>query len=178
VDNHAAPWHGGAVPQLNATAAALLGLLQNGPMTGGQLVSSAGERFGGFFGVTRSQVYRELPALAEAGLVRLGKQGPRSSQQYAVTAAGRRAFRSWLSAPAEPDQMHSPLVLRLMHAGSLTPRQRADLVARSRRAYTARLDKARGAARVAGDRYTKAAADFAVAHNRAMLKLLDAIPTE
>jgi DNA-binding PadR family transcriptional regulator len=166
------------VPPLNATAAALLGLLQGGPMTGGQLVAAAGERFGGFFGVTRSQVYRELPVLAEAGLVRLGRQGPRSSQQYAVTAAGKRAFKSWLSSAAEPDQVRSPLILRLVHAGSLTARQRADLVSRARQAYAARLDAARAAARAAGDQYTKAAADFAVAHNRAVLKLLDAIPTD
>ena len=164
------------MPELNATAAALLGLLHDGPMTGGQLVAAANERFGGFFGVTRSQVYRELPALAEAGLVRLGRQGPRSSQQYALTAAGKRAFRTWLASAVTPDQLRSPLILRLVHAGSLTPRQRADLVTRARQAYTARLDTARAAARTTTEPYAKAAADFAVAHTRAVLKLLDAIP--
>ncbi len=64
------------VTPVNATAAALLGLLHGGPMTGGQLVAAAGERFGLFFSVTRSQVYRELPALTEEALLRLGKQGP------------------------------------------------------------------------------------------------------
>ena len=73
---------------VNATAAALLGLLHDGPMTGGQLVAAAGDQYGSFFSVTRSQVYRELPGLAEAGLLKLGKQGPRASQQYAITAAG------------------------------------------------------------------------------------------
>lgn len=164
------------MPDLNATAAALLGLLHHGPMTGGQLVAAAADRFGGFFVVTRSQVYRELPALAEAGLVRLGKQGPRSSQQYAVTAAGKRAFRAWLSASADPDQLRSPLVLRLVHSGALTARQRAELVSQARLAYVGRLDAARAAVKVAADPYIKAAAEFAVGHNRAMLKLLDAIP--
>ena len=78
---------------VNATAAALLGLLHEGPMTGGQLVAAAIEHYGSFFSVTRSQVYRELPGLAAGGLLRLGKQGPRASQQYAITAAGRRAFK-------------------------------------------------------------------------------------
>jgi DNA-binding PadR family transcriptional regulator len=165
------------VPELNATAAALLRLLHDGPMTGGQLVSAAGERFSGFFGVTRSQVYRELPALADAGLVRLGRQGARSSQQYVITAAGRKAFRSWLSAPAGADQVRSPLILRLVSSGNLTPRQRADLVSQARQTYTARLDAARAAARAASDPYAKAAADFTVAYNRAVLKLLDTIPT-
>ena len=72
---------------VNATAAAILGLLHDGPMTGGDLVAAAGDRFGGFFSVTRSQVYRELPALAEAGLLRLGKLGPRASRR----ASGRSA---------------------------------------------------------------------------------------
>src|SRR6476661_5973993 len=89
------PWHryrmpprGRATP-VNSTAAALLGLLHSGPMTGGQLVAAATERFGAFFSVTRSQVYRELPTLTDAGLLRLGEQGPRASQQYVVTTAGK-----------------------------------------------------------------------------------------
>jgi DNA-binding PadR family transcriptional regulator len=90
---------------VNATAAALLGLLHGGAMTGGQLVSAAVEQFGSFFSVTRSQVYRELPTLADAGLVRLGAQGPRASQQYAITAAGKRAFKSWLTAGGGADAL-------------------------------------------------------------------------
>ena len=98
----------GRAPVINATAAALLGLLHDGPMSGGQLVSAADGRFGSFFSVTRSQVYRELPALTEAGLLKLGEQGPRASQQYVITAAGRRAFAAWLASgggsdvPAQP----------------------------------------------------------------------------
>lgn len=161
---------------VNATAAALLGLLHSGPMTGGQLVAAAGDRFGSFFVVTRSQVYRELPALAEAGLLALGKQGPRASQQYVITAAGKRSFKAWLVGGSGADAVRSPLVLRLLHAGALTAKQRAELVSTSRAAYTARLSTARATARGEPDPYRKAVADFAVAHTRAMLKLLDAIP--
>ena len=73
---------------VNATAAALLGLLHDGPMTGGELVAAAGEQFGPFFSVTRSQVYRELPALADAGLLKLGMGGAGASEQLRITAAG------------------------------------------------------------------------------------------
>ncbi|MGH3911388.1 MAG: PadR family transcriptional regulator [Pseudonocardiaceae bacterium] len=163
---------------LNATSAALLGLLHEGPMTGGQLVAAAGERFGSYFGVTRSQVYRELPALTEAGLLKLGKQGPRSSQQYVITTAGKRAFKSWLSSPPGSDHLRSPLILRLVHAGALTGKQRATLVGSARAEYVAQLEAARAEAKAATDPYLKAAADFAVAHRRALLKLLDAIPTD
>ena len=171
------PARGRATP-VNSTAAALLGLLHSGPMTGGQLVVAASERFGAFFSVTRSQVYRELPTLTTAGLLRLGEQGPRASQQYVLTAAGKRAFTAWLAADTGSDTLRSPLVLRLLHAGGLPVAERAALVRSGREAFGARLASARTAARGEDDPYRRAVADFAVAHNRAMVKLLDAIPLE
>jgi DNA-binding PadR family transcriptional regulator len=147
-------------------------------MTGGQLVAAATERFGAFFSVTRSQVYRELPTLTDAGLLRLGEQGPRASQQYVITAAGKRAFRTWLAAGTGADTLRSPLVLRLLHAGALPSVERAALVHSGREAFGARLASARTAARGEDDPYRRAVADFAVAHNRAMVKLLDAIPLD
>jgi DNA-binding PadR family transcriptional regulator len=171
------PPRGRSTP-VNSTAAALLGLLHSGPMTGGQLVAAATERFGAFFSVTRSQVYRELPTLTDAGLLRLGEQGPRASQQYVLTAAGKRAFRTWLAAGAGADTLRSPLVLRLLHAGALPAAERAALVRSGREAFGARLATARTAARGEDDPYRRAVADFAVAHNRAMVKLLDAIPLD
>ncbi len=161
---------------MNATAAALLGLLHDGPATGGQLVAGAGERFGAFFSVTRSQVYRELPALSKEGLVRLGKQGPRSSQQYLITAAGKKAFKTWLSSEAGPDHLRSPLILRLVHAGSLTVKQRSSLLESARASYTQQLDEAKGATKAADGPYAKAVAEFAQAQAKAALKLLDSIP--
>jgi DNA-binding PadR family transcriptional regulator len=164
------------VSELNATAAALLGLLHDGPATGGQLVAGAGERFGAFFSVTRSQVYRELPALSKEGLVRLGKQGPRSSQQYVITAAGKKAFKAWLTSEAGPDHLRSPLILRLVHAGSLTAKQRQSLLESARASYTQQLDEAKAATKAADGPYEKAVAEFAQAQAKAALKLLDAIP--
>src|SRR3954467_9728434 len=84
---------------VNATAAALLGLLHEGPMTGGQLMAAAQRRLGAYWSMTRSQVYRELPVLADAVYVKLGKPGARSSQPYAITPAGKRAFTPWWSEP-------------------------------------------------------------------------------
>ena len=160
---------------VNSTAAALLGLLHGGPMTGGQLVAAASERFGLFFSVTRSQVYRELPVLTEEGLLRLGKQGPRASQAYAITAAGKRAFKAWIAGGGDAEAVRSPLVLRLLHAGSLTVKQRSELVRAAREAYTERLALARALARDTDDPYRRPVAEFAVAHTRAMIKLIDAV---
>jgi len=167
---------------VNATAAAILGLLHDGPLTGGELVAAAGERFGGFFSVTRSQVYRELPALAEAGLLRLGKLGPRASQQYRINAAGKRSFRAWLAGPGGADALRSPLVLRMLYAEALTEDDRAKLVATSRAAYTDRLKEAQEHVGSAESPYERAVGEFTVAHLEAVLTLLDnietAIPTE
>jgi DNA-binding PadR family transcriptional regulator len=146
-------------------------------MTGGQLVAAAGERFGAFFSVTRSQVYRELPALAEAGLLRLGKQGPRSSQQYVLTPAGKKAFKSWLTSEPGPDHLRSPLILRLMHASTLTAKQRAGLIQTARERYQGDQDAARAAMKAAEDPYARSVAEFGLAYAKAVLKLLDAIPT-
>ncbi|MFC4001837.1 PadR family transcriptional regulator [Prauserella oleivorans] len=160
---------------LNATAAALLGLLHDGPATGGELVAGAEERFGAFFSVTRSQVYRELPALHKAGYVRLGKQGPRSSQQYLITAAGKKAFKAWVTSEATPDHLRSPLILRVVHAGVLTPKQRQNLFESARATYTEELDEAKAAVKAAPDPLAKAVAEFGQAHAKAALKLLDAV---
>lgn len=165
-------------PAVNATAAALLGLLRDGPMTGGQLVGTAERRFGEVFPLTRSQVYRELPALAEAGLLRAAAPGPRSARSYTLTAAGRRAFTAWLSTDGGVDGVRSPLVLRLLHAGALPGPERTALVRRGQQAYRARLAEAGAAAGAEPDPYRRAVADFAVAHARAMVALLDAIPTD
>lgn len=160
---------------LNATAAALLGLLHDGPATGGDLVARAEEHFGAFFSVTRSQVYRELPALHNKGYVRLGKKGPRSSQQYIISAAGKRAFKTWLTSDFGPDHLRSPLILRVVNAGVLTQKQRDNLFETARQAYNAQLKEARAAVRAADDPVEKAVAEFGQARARAALKLVDAV---
>jgi len=162
---------------VNATAAALLGLLHRGPATGGQLIALAEHRYGGFFGVTRSQVYRELPVLAEQGLLRLGKQGARASQSYVITAAGKRAFRSWLAADsgATADAVRSPLLLRWVHAGELTVAERTRLVVQAREVLAQRLDDAKAAAATADGPYAVAVAEFAVAHARAVAKVVERV---
>jgi DNA-binding PadR family transcriptional regulator len=161
---------------VNATAAAVLGLLHGGPMTGSELVASARGRFGTFFSVTRSQVYRELPVLADAGLLVPGEVGPRASQRYRITAAGKRAFRAWLAGPGGIDALRSPLVLRLLHADRLADEERAALVEASRAAYAEQLNEASTAAESEKDPYARAVAEFVVAHLRAMLALLDRVP--
>lgn len=164
---------------LNATAAALLGLLHDVPMTGGQLMATAQRRLGPYWSMTRSQVYRELPALAEVGYVRLGKPGPRASQPYAITAAGKRAFARWLKEPTGRDQLRNPTTLRVAFGGLHTEKQLRELHDEALEYHTAALTESRDAAKAAakeGDSYGATALEFAVAYHRAALSWLKKLP--
>lgn len=166
---------------INPTAAALLGLLHDGPMTGGQLMAAAERRLGAYWSMTRSQVYRELPALAEAGYVKLGKPGPRSSQPYSITPAGKRAFLRWLAEPPGRDALRNPTALRVAFGALHTAAQLKDLTANATAYHTDALAKAREEAKEAkknGDEYGSAALEFAVGYHKAALGWLKSVPTK
>jgi len=166
--------------RLNSTSAALLGLLHDAPMTGGQLVAAANERLGSFWTVTRSQIYRELPALATSGFVRAGKKGPRSSQPYSVTPAGKRAFSAWLSEPAGTDQSRNPVLLRLGFGANHSPEQLRRLLAGATAEHEVALQQQKESlARLrkgSDGTFAVAAAEFGVAYEKAVLKWLDTVP--
>jgi DNA-binding PadR family transcriptional regulator len=164
---------------LNSTAAALLGLLHDGPKTGGELVAAATERFGTFWTLTRSQVYRELPALADAGYVKLGKTGPRSAQPYSVTPAGKKAFSGWLAEPAGQDHSRNPVLLRLGFGAHHTKTQLRKLIADAQNEHeqTLAADRQRltDLRKANADPYLVATAEFGVAYERALLKWLSSV---
>ena len=164
---------------INPTAAALLGLLHEGPMTGGQLMVAAERRLGPYWSMTRSQVYRELPALAEQGYVRLGKPGPRASQPYAITAAGKRAFTRWLTETPGRDTLRNPTALRVAFGNQQSANQLRNLYSEANERHSEALAMAREQvrdAKKAGDTYGAAALEFAVAYHKAALSWLKAVP--
>src|SRR5690349_12471650 len=154
--------------QINPTAAALLGLLHDGPMTGGQLMAAAERRLGAYWSMTRSQVYRELPVLAELGYVKLGKPGPRASQPYAITASGKRAFARWLSEEPGRELVRNPFALRVAFGSSHAPNQFDSLLNSASSHHTEALAEAREQAKDAkkeGDDFTATGLEFAVAYH-------------
>jgi DNA-binding PadR family transcriptional regulator len=167
---------------LNSTAAALLGLLHEGPMTGGELVAAAKERMDPYWSVTRSQVYRELPGLADAGYVRPGKLGPRAAQPYTITAAGKRAFRAWLAEAPGADHSRNPLVLRIgfgaHHAPGAVKQLVDDARARHQEQLTALRARSNQLKKSGGDSFAQATAEFGVAYERALIRWLDSVPTD
>lgn len=165
---------------LNSTSAVILGVLHDGAATGGEMVAAASRRLTAQGGVTRSQVYRELPGLAQSGYIKAGKEGARSSHPYSITAAGRKAFAQWASAPNGADTVRSQAVLRLGFGAHLSTQQRREIVAAARQEHEAALAAhKREAAELkrVGDTFGAVAVEFAVAYERALIRWLDSVPT-
>src|SRR5258707_15297124 len=103
---------------LNPTAAAVLAYLRGGPNSGWGVARGLEQVVGAFWNVTQSQVYRELGALADAGLVDgSGERGPRARREYRLTPSGDAAFMRWLDEPPGPDIVRIPFLLKLSLAG-------------------------------------------------------------
>ena len=164
---------------LNSTSAVILGVLHDGAATGGEIVAAALRRLAAQGGITRSQVYRELPGLARDGYVRAGKQGVRASHPYSITAAGRKAFAQWANGPNGTDSVRSLAVLRLGFGAHLTANQRKAIITAAREEHQAALAAHRRDAtelKKSGDTYGAAAVEFAVAYERALIRWLDSMP--
>lgn len=167
------------VRPVNATVGSLLGFLHDGPQSGWSLMATAQERIGDFWSLTRSQVYRELAAMADDGLVTAAEAGPRNRREYALTDAGRAASREWLSQPPGEEQIRYPLLLTLAFARQLPPERVAAFVAEHRTVHATRLAGYRqrlAAARAAGatpaDLVTL---DFGLRYETAVLDWFDAL---
>jgi len=169
--------------ELNATAASLLGLLHDGPMTGWDLVITAQRKMGNFWTLTQSQVYRELARMTETGLVTVGVPGPRDRKPYTITDAGRAAFTGWLAGDPAPDQLRVPLLLTILFAEHLPPGRLTEILTTQRAAHVRRLaeyqrheQELRAAPRSATTAARLATLRFGIRHEQAALDWFDELP--
>lgn len=171
-----------AAHPLNATAASLLGFLHDGPLTGWDLVVVAQQRIGDFWSLTQSQVYRELSAMAEAGLVQPGERGRRERRPYTITPAGREAFAAWVAREPGPETIRFPLLLTVLFGRHVPPERLAEIVTRQRAAHADRLAGYEGARAALppeapeAEPYAVATLDFGIAYERAVVAWFDALP--
>jgi DNA-binding PadR family transcriptional regulator len=165
--------------RVNATAAALLGFLHEGPRSGWDLWNVAQLRIGDFWTVTRSQVYRELAAMAEAGLVERGETGPRDRRPYSLTTAGRDAFQRWLESEPGTEQIRYPLLLKLSFGRHLPPQRVTQFLAAHRRLHEERLARyhaLRPELAAAGDPFALATLEFGIRYETAVLGWFEHLP--
>jgi len=168
-----------AVSELNPTAASLLGFLHAGDYSGYDLVGVAQLFIGDFWTLTRSQVYRELKALAERGLVEAGEAGPRARRPYRLTQAGRSAFAEWVAQPPGTEQIRYPLLLTISFGSWLGPERLLELVAEHRGLHEERLRSYLALdadATVEHEPYQRATLAFGIHYERAVLAWMDELP--
>jgi DNA-binding PadR family transcriptional regulator len=164
----------------------LLGFLHEGPMTGWNLVATVTRQIGDFWSVTQSQVYRELNTMAELGLIRAGKLGPRDRRPYSITAAGRKVFREWLASNPGPETIRFPLLLTVLFGKHLPPGRLGEFVADHRQAHAGRRDDYAGLLKAIesapadqpADPYIEATVRFGLAYETTVLDWFDSLPPE
>jgi len=167
--------------ELNATAASLLGFLHYGSQTGWDLLKVAEMLIGDFWSLTRSQVYRELAAMAERGLIEAGPTGPRDRRPYTLTDEGREAFAAWVRRKPGQETIRFPLLLTVTFGRHLPPERLADFLEHHRREHADRLadyELRREAFTQEGtaDPYALATLDFGLHYERAVLAWFDTLP--
>jgi DNA-binding PadR family transcriptional regulator len=166
---------------MNSTRAVILGLLHEGAATGGQIVAAAERRLAAQGGVTRSQVYREIPVLLTQGYIEAteGNGGKQHSHAYQITGSGRERFAAWAADPIRNDLVRSATVLRLGFGSHLDADQRRRIVDTARADHLLALVEHEQCAkelRASGDHFAASAAAFAVQYEHAFLAWLDTVP--
>ncbi|TDO91412.1 PadR family transcriptional regulator [Enemella evansiae] len=93
---------------------ALLSLLTGQPKTGYEIGKAFESSVGHVWHAADSQIYPELRRMEADGLLDCTEQakGRTTRKVYAVSAAGERALRDWLSAPDRPVRSRDPQYLR------------------------------------------------------------------
>jgi len=102
--------------RLTPTSFIVLGLLEAaGEATPYELKQVVAASLGDFWSIQHAQLYSEPERLARAGyLSERREEGGRRRRHYKVTAAGRKALRSWLEEPTgELTELRDPGLLKL-----------------------------------------------------------------
>jgi DNA-binding PadR family transcriptional regulator len=156
---------------VNATQGSLLGFLFDGPKTGWDLLQEIERGLSRFWNVTPSHVYRELRTLQERGLVTAGRTGVRDRRPFTITAAGKKAFKHWISLEPGPEQMRNPLLLTLWFGRHLDDETLTGFLDSNRAVHEKRL---RHYQSITGtDRHTGAVLAFGVAYEKAVIAWID-----
>jgi DNA-binding PadR family transcriptional regulator len=162
---------------------ALLALLIDEPSYGYELNRRFEEALGPLWPLREAQVYNNLRALEEAGLVTLealvSQENLPDRKRYAVTKGGQRELQEWLIAPVRSSRkLKDDFYLKLSVLGRVLqqPDQLNDLLWRQRQVTLQQLrdlEQALVEAESLEDRVTAALIEGAILHTEADLSWLD-----
>jgi DNA-binding PadR family transcriptional regulator len=161
----------------------LLALLMDEPSYGYELNRRFEEALGPLWPLREAQVYNNLRALEEAGLVtleaRVAQENLPDRKRYAVTEVGQRELQEWLISPVRSSrQLKDDFYLKLSILGRVLqqPDQLNDLLWRQREITLQQLRELEQAlvdAESLGDRVTTTLIEGAILHTEADLSWLD-----
>jgi DNA-binding PadR family transcriptional regulator len=162
---------------------ALLALLKNEPSYGYELNKRFEEALGSLWPLREAQVYNNLRALEEAGLVtleaRVAQENLPDRKRYAVTEVGQRELQEWLLSPVRSSRkLKDDFYLKLSVLGGVLqqPDLLNDLLWRQREVTLQQLRELEQAlieAESLGDKVTAALLEGAILHTEADLAWLD-----
>ncbi|HKU66933.1 MAG TPA: helix-turn-helix transcriptional regulator [Candidatus Baltobacteraceae bacterium] len=166
--------------ELNATAASILGFLQQRPMSGYELSAEVAGSIGYFWNVTRSQLYRELKDLAARGYIALSETGAREKRVCSITKPGRKAFAKWISREPEGELIRYPLLLTLFFGDALDPERLRAWLRAHRERHAQRLAHYEQLVPQVRDRapYPALTLEFGVEYERMVLRWVDKLLVE
>jgi PadR family transcriptional regulator AphA len=109
----------------STTGHVILGVLATiGPASGYEIHQFIRQSVSYFWNESFGQIYPQLKALTAAGSVAPSPQrtrDPRRRQRVRITAAGRRALRSWLERPAAPEQVRVESLVKVFFGHEAAP---------------------------------------------------------
>ena len=128
--------------ELTPLRGALLGLIAHRPMSGYDLAKVFDDTLANAWSAKHSQIYPELAAMTEAGLLSARDAGTRRRKEYRITARGRRELERWLvETPVEPRIARNEAVLRSFFLGFMPAAAAKAFLAGERRRHEERLDR-------------------------------------
>lgn len=114
---------------------ALLGLLDDHPGSGWDLLKRFETSLAFVWPATQSQLYTELGRLTDEGHIEVTAVGARNRKEYAITAAGRAELRRWLT-DAEPERnRRNEALLRVFFLGAVDPDEARRFLEREAEVY-------------------------------------------
>lgn len=124
-------------PTLTPTGWTILGFLSLRPRNGYQLRAAVQRSVGAFWGVSYGQLYPQLKALAQAGMIEAAEpteQTENGGRQtwWRLTETGADALRLWLLEPAAPTQVRDEGLVKLLFSDHAGPQAMYHLIAERR----------------------------------------------